>query len=112
RHGPSSNSELVSICPPDNPHPGDRLLSIATVTLINTYQPSTMNQTTIKLILLDFDDTLVMTEEACFRLENEIAHQLGLAPMSRQTHQQNWGKPIAQAIAERLPGVDVDAFID
>jgi len=65
----------------------------------------------IKLILVDFDDTLCLSEEACFHLENEIAAKLGFSPMSREIHQANWGKPLKEAIVERIPGINSDAFM-
>jgi len=70
------------------------------------------NISMIKLILVDFDDTLCLTEEACFRLENEIAAQLGFGPMTRAVHQANWGKPLKNAIQERIPGIDAEAFME
>ncbi len=36
----------------------------------------------IKLILVDFDDTLCLSEKACFHVENEIAAELGFSPMT------------------------------
>lgn len=65
----------------------------------------------IKLVVIDFDDTLSMTEEACFHLENETASQLGFQPMSRESHLENWGKPVEQAIVERIPGIDPVEFM-
>ena len=65
----------------------------------------------IKLILVDFDDTLCLSEEACFLLENEIAAKLGFAPMTRTAHQANWGKPLKDAITERIPGIDSKKFM-
>jgi len=65
----------------------------------------------IKLILVDFDDTLCLSEEACFHLENEIAAKLGFAPMSRAVHQADWGKPLKDAIVERIPGIDGEKFM-
>ncbi|MFZ2025047.1 MAG: HAD family hydrolase [Microgenomates group bacterium] len=65
----------------------------------------------IKLILVDFDDTLCLSEEACFHLENEIAEKLGFTPMSRTVHQANWGKPLKDAIVERIPGIDGEKFM-
>ena len=65
----------------------------------------------IKLVIIDFDDTLSMTEEACFHLENETAGQMGFPPMSRETHLMNWGKPLEQAIGERIPGIDPKIFM-
>lgn len=66
----------------------------------------------IKLVLVDFDDTLCLSEEACFRVENEIAAKLGFPPMTRESHQSNWGKPLKEAVVERIPGIDADAFMD
>jgi phosphoglycolate phosphatase len=66
----------------------------------------------IKLILVDFDDTLCLSEEACFQLENEIASMLHFPPMTRAVHQSNWGKPLKDAIVERIPGIDPDAFMN
>jgi len=65
----------------------------------------------IKLILVDFDDTLCLSEEACFHVENEIASKLGHAPMTREAHQSNWGKPLKDAIVERIPDIDAEAFM-
>lgn len=65
----------------------------------------------IKLVIIDFDDTLSLTEEACFYIENEAAMQLGFSPMTRETHLKNWGKPLKEAIVERIPGIDLPAFL-
>lgn len=64
-----------------------------------------------KLIAVDFDDTLCMTEEATFQIENHIAQRMGFKPMSRKVHIANWGKPIKEAIVERIPGIDPDEFM-
>jgi phosphoglycolate phosphatase len=66
----------------------------------------------IKAVILDFDDTLFMTEQASFEIENETAGLLGLAPMTRETHVHNWGKPIEHAIIERFPGIDLTKFME
>lgn len=65
----------------------------------------------IKLVILDFDDTLCLTEEACFHLENNVSMEMGFTPMSREKHKSNWGKPLAAAIVERIPGIDADEFM-
>lgn len=65
----------------------------------------------VDLAILDFDDTLVPTEQTTFRIENEIAISLGFIPMTRLVHQGNWGKPIDEAITERVPGIDVPTFM-
>lgn len=64
----------------------------------------------IKGVILDFDDTLCLTEEACFGLENEILEAMGRPAMSREIHMQTWGMPLFEAITERSPGVDVADF--
>lgn len=65
----------------------------------------------IKLVILDFDDTLCLTEEACFDLENKVAGEMGFAPMSRETHKSNWGMLLETAITQRIPGINSEAFM-
>lgn len=65
----------------------------------------------IKLVIIDFDDTLSLTEEAWFKIENLVAEKLGFPPMTREAHRKNWGMPIKKAILERIPGIDPNAFI-
>lgn len=65
----------------------------------------------IKLVVIDFDDTLSLTEQATFAIENETAALMGFSPMSREAHLKNWGKPLEQAIVERIPGIDPKAFM-
>ncbi|MFH0772801.1 MAG: HAD family hydrolase [bacterium] len=65
----------------------------------------------IKLVMIDFDDTLCLTEKAAFEIENHIANKMGFPPMDRKTHLRNWGKPIKEAIKERIPGINTDEFI-
>lgn len=65
----------------------------------------------IKLVIFDFDDTLCLTEEACFHLENKIAKDMGFAPMTRAAHHKNWGKFLGDAIVERIPGIDPVEFL-
>jgi len=66
----------------------------------------------IKLVIIDIDDTLTLTEEACFMIENHIAEKMGLPPMSRGDHKKNWGKPIRETIAERIPEIDTEQFME
>jgi len=65
----------------------------------------------IKLVIIDFDDTLSLTEEAFFGIENHIANGMGFPPMTREAHQKNWGVPIQKAITQRIPGIDPDEFL-
>jgi phosphoglycolate phosphatase len=64
----------------------------------------------IKAVIIDLDDTLFLTEQAAFDLENEALTQLGLQPMGRQIHQDTWGEHLFDAIKVRSPGVDVASF--
>jgi len=65
----------------------------------------------LKLVIVDFDDTVCLTEEACFIIENQVAEEMGFKPMTRETHRMNWGKPLEAAIGERVPGIDAREFI-
>lgn len=64
----------------------------------------------IKAVIVDFDDTLCLTEEACFYLENEVLRRIGAKPFERALHISTWGQPLFEAIKVRSPGVDVAAF--
>jgi HAD superfamily hydrolase (TIGR01549 family) len=64
----------------------------------------------IEAVVVDLDDTLCLTEAACFEMENEILVRMGREPMSRDIHVTTWGKPLHDAILERSPGVDLDEF--
>ena len=64
----------------------------------------------LKAVIVDFDDTLCLTEEVCFELENACLAKMGRPPMSREIHKATWGQPLFDAIAKRSPGVDVELF--
>lgn len=64
----------------------------------------------IKAVILDFDDTLVLTEEICFNLENEILNEMGMPKMDRKIHLKTWGHQLSDVISERSEGVDVEEF--
>jgi phosphoglycolate phosphatase len=66
----------------------------------------------IRNVIFDLDDTLFMTEEASFHLENEVAILLGHPPMSHAVHLSNWGKPVEEAIVERIPDIEVARFLE
>ena len=67
----------------------------------------------IKLVLIDFDDTLCMTEKARFKIENYVAKKMGFSPMTRETHIKYWGKkPLEESILDRVPGIDAKAFMN
>lgn len=64
----------------------------------------------IKAVIIDFDDTLCLTEAACFELENEVLALMGATLQTREMHQKTWGQPLFEAIKVRSPGVDTDKF--
>lgn len=65
----------------------------------------------IKLVLLDFDDTLCLSEESCFHFENEVAQSMGFSAMSREVHKSTWGQHLQEAILDRIPGIDSKEFM-
>ena len=64
----------------------------------------------IKAVIIDFDDTLCLTEAACFELENEALRRMGREPMTRDIHLQTWGQPLFDAMLARSPGIDIEDF--
>ncbi len=66
----------------------------------------------IKLVLLDFDDTLCLSEESCFHFENEVATAMGFPPQSRELHKATWGQHLQESIKIRIPGVDAEKFMN
>ncbi len=62
-------------------------------------------------MLLDFDDTLCLSEESCFYFENEVAQSMGFPPMSREIHKQTWGQHLQEAITDRIPGINSIEFM-
>lgn len=64
----------------------------------------------IEAIVIDFDDTLCLTEAACFDMENETLVAMGRTPMPRDLHVSTWGQPLFDAITVRSPGIEVEAF--
>lgn len=64
----------------------------------------------IKAVILDLDDTLCLTEEACFNMENEVLISMGRKAMPRDLHRSTWGRPLFEAIVDRSPGIDIDLF--
>ena len=65
----------------------------------------------IKLVLLDFDDTLCLSEEFCFHFENKVAESMGFKSMERKIHKTTWGQHLQEAIQIRIPGIDSKEFM-
>ena len=61
-------------------------------------------------MIVDIDDTLCLTEEASFHLENEVLAQMGRPPMPRALHLSTWGAPLLEAMPHRSPGLDLARF--
>jgi len=65
----------------------------------------------IKAVISDVDGNLIMTEEPCWRLENEIFRQMAVPPMDRDIHRKTWGMKLAEAVPIRSNGAaDVEQF--
>lgn len=64
----------------------------------------------IEALIIDVDDTLCLTEAACFALENETLARMGRKPMSRDVHLATWGQLFHDAMKVRSPGIDIEAF--
>jgi HAD superfamily hydrolase (TIGR01662 family) len=64
----------------------------------------------ISAVVIDVDDTLCLTEAACFEMENEVLARIGRAPMPRAVHLSTWGQPLLDAMPLRSPGLDLAAF--
>lgn len=65
----------------------------------------------IKAVIIDVDDTLCMTEAACYSLESEVLEIMGCPPMPRDVHLSTWGRPLLDVIPIRSPGIDIDEFM-
>jgi phosphoglycolate phosphatase len=64
-----------------------------------------------KAVIFDFDDTVCMTGDAGFQIENEVAISLGFAPMPWEVHKQTWGNPLSETYDIRIPGVPKEAYL-
>jgi phosphoglycolate phosphatase len=64
----------------------------------------------IRAVIVDVDDTLCLTEEASFSLENEVLRSMGRPAMTRPVHLATWGEALLDAMPTRSPGVDLDRF--
>ena len=75
-------------------------------------EPSSPNGAPLKIraVIVDVDDTLCLTEEASFHLENEVLVQMGRPPMPRALHLATWGEPLLEAMPHRSPGLDLTHF--
>ncbi len=70
-----------------------------------------MMKNSIKLVVLDFDDTLCMNQAACYQLENRIAQKMGYPLIEEHIHKATWGMPLELAVEQRVPGVDKQEYL-
>jgi phosphoglycolate phosphatase len=66
----------------------------------------------IKAVLLDLDDTLFLTQEASFQMDNKVAQEMGYEPVTRKEYSQFWGMPIEESTVARFPGINLVEFLD
>ena len=66
----------------------------------------------IKAVILDLDDTLVLTKEAAFEGDNELLRRLGYPPVSKELHDKHWGKYVEDSMQHWAPGLDITKFRD
>jgi len=65
----------------------------------------------IKAVIVDFDDTLCMSEADCFALENETLRRMGRDAQSRDIHKKTWGNySLEESMELRSPGIDLAEF--
>ncbi len=65
----------------------------------------------IKAVILDIDDTLCMTKDFCYMIENSVAVSMGHSPISKEVYNETWGQPLDDAAPVRIPGVDIEEFL-
>lgn len=64
----------------------------------------------IKGVILDFDDTLCLTQKASFELQNIVLEKMGRAKMDMAVHLKTWGMVLSESMPIRSPGVDYEEF--
>jgi len=64
-----------------------------------------------RLVIFDYDDTLVRSSEALYKIDSETAHALGLKILTRQEYFALWGKPHNEMIKALYPDVDIDCYL-
>ncbi len=61
---------------------------------------------TLRGVLFDMDGVLVHSEEAWFVAMNEVAEELGCAPIAREDFDRGWGQGVAEDAEEHYGGID------
>ncbi len=64
----------------------------------------------IKLIIFDFDDTLVDSKRAHLHIDTTTAKKLGLKPVSKEKYFKYYGLPYNEFIEKLYPGVSVKKY--
>ncbi len=66
----------------------------------------------IKLIIFDFDDTLVDSKKAHFHIDTTAAKKLGLKPVSEEKYAEFYGMPYDRFIKKLYPKFPTEKFMD
>ncbi len=65
----------------------------------------------VKVVIFDYDDTLVKSSEALYDADCRAAASLGLQKPGREEYFSHWGEPHGEMIAALHPGVDIGAYL-
>ena len=65
----------------------------------------------IKLVAVDFDNTLCMTEAGTYKLESDVCLAMGFPMMDREVHKKTSGMILHESMKLRMPGIDIDEFV-
>jgi len=63
-----------------------------------------------KVVLFDYDDTLVQSSDACYEMDRETVKALGWPPFDRKQYFREWGKPHFEMLKILCPGQNIEQF--
>jgi HAD superfamily hydrolase (TIGR01509 family) len=64
----------------------------------------------VKIVLFDYDDTLVQSSDACYQMDRETVEALGWPVFDRNRYFEEWGKPHFEMLKALCPGQDIEQF--
>lgn len=67
---------------------------------------------TNKLVIFDYDDTLVSSSEYFFQLEVQVSENLGLTPATRDFYFELWGKPHTEMVETMHPEISLETYME
>lgn len=65
----------------------------------------------LKVVIFDYDDTLVKSSQALYKTDCKTAETLGLEKPTRSAYFSLWGKPHKEMINILHPGIDVNIYM-